>query len=100
MGQTPRFDLDIDGEKSNIEYIHTRASADLMTRFPTVSRNRFDFNCMRHRAGPAQNINEPKDDGKHRMTWDGRDTDGFQVVYGVYLDRLEAGARTKTRKTV
>lgn len=36
--------------------------------------------------------------GKHRLTWDGRNTQGMSVSTGVYLYRLVAGSRVETRK--
>lgn len=38
--------------------------------------------------------------GRYTDTWDGRDLEGRPVSAGVYFYRLEAGARTVTRKLV
>ncbi|MDH4038918.1 MAG: DNRLRE domain-containing protein [Candidatus Krumholzibacteria bacterium] len=40
------------------------------------------------------------DEGRHEVTWDGRDKNGVQVASGVYLVRLSAGAATDVRKIV
>jgi len=40
------------------------------------------------------------DAGPHRVTWDGTDASGTRVGSGVYLYRLQAGARTLTRKMI
>jgi hypothetical protein len=36
--------------------------------------------------------------GRHAVVWDGRDAAGYEVAAGVYLYRIEAGARVDVRK--
>ncbi len=38
--------------------------------------------------------------GETRFAWDGRDERGSRVANGIYVYRLDAGARTQTRKLV
>ena len=40
------------------------------------------------------------DEGRHSVTWDGRDYNGARVASGVYLVRMRAGAVTDVRKIV
>ncbi|MGE5176100.1 MAG: S8 family serine peptidase [Hyphomicrobiales bacterium] len=43
-------------------------------------------------------VDEPLGAGRYRAAWDGRDDAGRAVASGIYLYRLDAGARHQTRK--
>jgi hypothetical protein len=45
-------------------------------------------------------VNEPKEPGTHRVVWDGKSDDGYEVASGVYLYDLRIGDHSQTRKMV
>lgn len=45
-------------------------------------------------------VNDVRDYGTHRVTWDGRDDAGSTVGSGVYFYRLSAGKHTESKKMV
>jgi hypothetical protein len=45
-------------------------------------------------------VKETKSEGRHSVSWDGRDNDGRTATSGVYFVRLEAGSEVLTRKIV
>ncbi|MFZ1946927.1 MAG: FlgD immunoglobulin-like domain containing protein, partial [bacterium] len=45
-------------------------------------------------------VDEPRDPGRHAVSWDGRDAAGQRVASGVYFYKLAAGPYTATRKTI
>ena len=45
-------------------------------------------------------IHDKLDAGAHRIRWDGRGEEGFQLQSGVYFIRIDAGAIHQTRKVV
>ncbi len=45
-------------------------------------------------------VNEPKEPGHHKVTWDGKDAAGQTVPSGVYLYKIQAGEFVAVRKCV
>jgi flagellar hook assembly protein FlgD len=45
-------------------------------------------------------VNEPRPEGLHSVSWEGRDESGRSVASGVYLSRMEAGDFVATQRMV
>ena len=43
-------------------------------------------------------VDEPKEPGHYKTTWDGKDNFGKELTSGVYFYRLKAGSFVKTKK--
>jgi flagellar hook assembly protein FlgD len=43
---------------------------------------------------------EPRDRGRHRVRWDGRDQGGRAVAAGIYLARLQSGETVQVQRLV
>ncbi len=67
-----------------------------MTRGGQVSLSIYDVAGRRVRAV----LDRVLPAGLHEAEWDGRDQDGRAVASGVYFYRMQAGARTETRRMV
>jgi hypothetical protein len=72
-------------------------TTDISYTLPEAAQVRLDvFNVMGQKV--ATLVDEYEEAGEHTVTWDGRTQEGQAVASGIYLYRLEAGARSATRK--
>ncbi|MFN8589015.1 MAG: FlgD immunoglobulin-like domain containing protein [Candidatus Eisenbacteria bacterium] len=77
----------------------TRGGAVLRCALPAAERVRVSVHDVAGRL-VRELVNEPLAAGTREFAWDGRDTGGERAAPGVYLARLQAGARVATARLV